>query len=286
MARSCRRCKRVISAGAPVPADVVARMRELLPEDAQFWTPYGATECLPVAVIEGRELQATREAHRARRRHLRRPPGAAERGAHHRASTTTRSPTGTTRCSCSRAQVGEITVAGPTATDAYFRRDAATRSRRSARPRPTAASASCIAWATSAGSTAKGGCGSAAASRIACVTDARRRCTPNRSSRSSTRIPTCAAPRWSASARAARRRRCCASRLRPGIGRATQHDASPSELRAHRRRPRRTPRKIATSCCIPASRSTSATTPRSAARTACGRRAWRARRAKTGRRRA
>ena len=29
--------------------DVVARMRALLPDDAQFWTPYGATECLPVA---------------------------------------------------------------------------------------------------------------------------------------------------------------------------------------------------------------------------------------------
>src|SRR5690606_20014288 len=41
--------RRVTSAGAPVPADVVARMRELLPEEAQFWTPYGATECLPVA---------------------------------------------------------------------------------------------------------------------------------------------------------------------------------------------------------------------------------------------
>jgi len=54
--------KRVLSAGAPVPPDVVARMRELLPEDAQLWTPYGATECLPVSVIEGRQLQETREA--------------------------------------------------------------------------------------------------------------------------------------------------------------------------------------------------------------------------------
>src|SRR5690606_15813802 len=52
---------RVTSAGAPVPADVVAKMRELLPADAQFWTPYGATECLPVAVIEGRELVTLRE---------------------------------------------------------------------------------------------------------------------------------------------------------------------------------------------------------------------------------
>src|SRR5690606_39148506 len=52
--------RRVTSAGAPVPADVVAKMRDLLPAEAGFWTPYGATECLPVAVIEGRDLQATR----------------------------------------------------------------------------------------------------------------------------------------------------------------------------------------------------------------------------------
>ena len=52
--------KRVTSAGAPVPPQVVQRMLELLPKDAQFWTPYGATECLPVAVIEGRELLALR----------------------------------------------------------------------------------------------------------------------------------------------------------------------------------------------------------------------------------
>lgn len=52
--------RRVTSAGAPVPPQVVQRMLELLPKDAQFWTPYGATECLPVAVIEGRELLALR----------------------------------------------------------------------------------------------------------------------------------------------------------------------------------------------------------------------------------
>ena len=46
-------------------------MRQLLPEGASLWTPYGATECLPVAVVEGRELtEFTRAAHRTRRRHL------------------------------------------------------------------------------------------------------------------------------------------------------------------------------------------------------------------------
>jgi acyl-CoA synthetase (AMP-forming)/AMP-acid ligase II len=118
--------KRVTSAGAPVPADVVARMRELLPDDAQLWTPYGATECLPVAVIEGRELQATREA--------------TERGA----GTCVGRPVPPNEVRIiaiddaaidhwdearpvKPGHVGEITVAGPTATDAYFHRDEATR---------------------------------------------------------------------------------------------------------------------------------------------------------------
>lgn len=118
--------RRVTSAGAPVPPDVVARMRALLPEHARFWTPYGATECLPVAVIEGRELQATREA--------------TERGA----GTCVGRPVppnevriiAITDAAIERwedarvlpaGEVGEITVAGPSATDLYFRREAQTR---------------------------------------------------------------------------------------------------------------------------------------------------------------
>jgi acyl-CoA synthetase (AMP-forming)/AMP-acid ligase II len=118
--------KRVTSAGAPVPADVVARIRELLPEDARFWTPYGATECLPVTVIEGRELQATREA--------------TERGAGTCVGRAV-APNAVRVIRISDAaigewsdalcvrdgEVGEITVAGPTTTDAYFNRDAMTR---------------------------------------------------------------------------------------------------------------------------------------------------------------
>src|SRR5690606_40430860 len=53
--------RRVMSAGAPVPADTVARLRTLLPDDAGFWTPYGATECLPVSVVEGRSEEHTSE---------------------------------------------------------------------------------------------------------------------------------------------------------------------------------------------------------------------------------
>jgi acyl-CoA synthetase (AMP-forming)/AMP-acid ligase II len=118
--------RRVTSAGAPVPPDVVARMRALLPDDAQLWTPYGATECLPVTVIEGRELQTTREA--------------TERGAGTCVGRAV-APNDVRIVRISddaidawddalrvgAGQVGEITVAGPTATDAYFRRDEATR---------------------------------------------------------------------------------------------------------------------------------------------------------------
>ncbi|MEL1263298.1 olefin beta-lactone synthetase [Pseudoxanthomonas putridarboris] len=118
--------QRATSAGAPVPPDVVAKIRTLLPETAQFWTPYGATECLPVAVIEGRELQDTRTA--------------TEAGA----GTCVGRPVPPNEVRIIRivdapiaewsgaevlpaGEVGEITVAGPTATDSYFHRDAATR---------------------------------------------------------------------------------------------------------------------------------------------------------------
>ena len=117
--------RRVTSAGAPVPPEVVARMRALLPLDAQLWTPYGATECLPVAVIESRQLQNTRED--------------TERGA----GTCVGRPVAG---NCVRiigigdaavpewrddlqvapGTIGEITVAGPSATDEYFRRPEAT----------------------------------------------------------------------------------------------------------------------------------------------------------------
>ena len=117
--------KTVMSAGAPVPADVVAKIRALLPPDGRFWTPYGATECLPVAVIEGRELLTLRTR--------------TEQGA----GTCVGRPVPPNEVRLIRVDdaaierwsddlrvqgglVGEITVAGPSATDLYFNRDAQT----------------------------------------------------------------------------------------------------------------------------------------------------------------
>jgi acyl-CoA synthetase (AMP-forming)/AMP-acid ligase II len=119
--------KRVLSAGAPVAPAVVERSQRMLPPDAEIWTPYGATECLPVAVIEGREILAAAR-------------GRTEAGAGIcvgrplpqnnvriiRISDEPLSlwdddmlaPTG---------EVGEITVAGPSVTESYFGREAATR---------------------------------------------------------------------------------------------------------------------------------------------------------------
>ena len=117
--------KRVTSAGAPVPPEVVAKMLQLLPADAQLWTPYGATECLPVAVIEGRELLTLRERTEAGAGTCIGRPVAPNDVRIIEISDepiadwwqATLVPDGV---------VGEITVAGPSATDAYFNRDAQT----------------------------------------------------------------------------------------------------------------------------------------------------------------
>ncbi len=50
--------KRVLSAGAPVPASTLEKLRTLVHPDANIVTPYGATEALPIASIESREIIA------------------------------------------------------------------------------------------------------------------------------------------------------------------------------------------------------------------------------------
>jgi acyl-CoA synthetase (AMP-forming)/AMP-acid ligase II len=48
--------RRVVSAGAPVSAAVIERFTRLLPPGTQLFTPYGATEALPVAVTGSDEI--------------------------------------------------------------------------------------------------------------------------------------------------------------------------------------------------------------------------------------
>jgi acyl-CoA synthetase (AMP-forming)/AMP-acid ligase II len=117
--------RRVISAGAPVRPDVVERALRMLPPDARIWTPYGATECLPVAAIEGREILALR----ARSdegdgicvgRPV--PPNVVRIIAIDDAPIASWDDVR----GVAPGEVGEITVAGPTVTRAYFNRPQAT----------------------------------------------------------------------------------------------------------------------------------------------------------------
>jgi acyl-CoA synthetase (AMP-forming)/AMP-acid ligase II len=48
--------KRVISAGAPVPAAILERFATMLSPDSEIFTPYGATEALPVCSIGSAEI--------------------------------------------------------------------------------------------------------------------------------------------------------------------------------------------------------------------------------------
>ena len=48
--------RRVLSAGAPVPAHVLRRMKACIHPEGEIHTPYGATEALPVASISGSEV--------------------------------------------------------------------------------------------------------------------------------------------------------------------------------------------------------------------------------------
>ena len=58
--------RRVLSAGAPVPPDVLARMKRSIHPEGEMHTPYGATEALPVASIAASEvLEETAAATRA-----------------------------------------------------------------------------------------------------------------------------------------------------------------------------------------------------------------------------
>jgi acyl-CoA synthetase (AMP-forming)/AMP-acid ligase II len=48
--------RRVISAGAAVPLETVQAMKSALPDESRIFTPYGATECLPVAMVSDWQL--------------------------------------------------------------------------------------------------------------------------------------------------------------------------------------------------------------------------------------
>ncbi|MFH2202818.1 MAG: fatty acid CoA ligase family protein [Elusimicrobiota bacterium] len=126
--------RRVISAGAPVPAATLARFTRHLPKDAEVHTPYGATEALPVATIGSREILAGTCAATAKGAGVcvGRPVG----GVRVRIiRITDRSiPVWSDDWEAPPGEIGEIVVAGPVVTGSYHNRARA--NRRSKIPAP------------------------------------------------------------------------------------------------------------------------------------------------------
>jgi acyl-CoA synthetase (AMP-forming)/AMP-acid ligase II len=129
--------RRAISAGAPVPADVLERFSTMLNPSAQVFTPYGATEALPVCSIGSHEILGETG---ARTREgagtcVGRPVDGVEVsiieitdepiGA--RGSSGANGANGSSGSKpVARGEIGEIVVRGPVVTRSYFGRDAAT----------------------------------------------------------------------------------------------------------------------------------------------------------------
>jgi acyl-CoA synthetase (AMP-forming)/AMP-acid ligase II len=118
--------RRVLSAGAPVPWQVLEAMHQMLPPGAQVFTPYGATESLPVASIGSREVLAETRALTEQGRGVcvgRPPPGVA---ASVIAITDEPLPTWDRVRELPPGEIGELCVCGPSTTRAYFGRPRAT----------------------------------------------------------------------------------------------------------------------------------------------------------------
>lgn len=119
--------RRILSAGAPVPNHVLQRMTQALSDESDIFTPYGATECLPVAAIGGREV-------------LSETAGQTAAGAgtcvgqifdrmQVRIVEVSFEPIAdiSQTKECEVGDIGEIIVRGPVATREYFRQEAGTR---------------------------------------------------------------------------------------------------------------------------------------------------------------
>lgn len=119
--------RRVLSAGAPVPVPVLRRMLSALPPDGDVFTPYGATECLPVACIGGREVLSETAARTAIGKGT--CVGRVFPQMTVRIIRTSFEPIASIADAEELApgEIGEIIVRGPVATREYFRRPDATR---------------------------------------------------------------------------------------------------------------------------------------------------------------
>jgi acyl-CoA synthetase (AMP-forming)/AMP-acid ligase II len=118
--------RRVISAGAPVPTAVLAGMTEILPAGAEVVTPYGATECLPVASIGSKEVLAETGQKTASGAGVCVGRVVAPNDVRIIAVSDSALPDWSAVTEVPQGEIGEIVVLGPTTTTSYFGRDNAT----------------------------------------------------------------------------------------------------------------------------------------------------------------
>lgn len=111
--------KRVLSAGAPVPADTLTQLRGLIHEEADIVTPYGATEALPIASIESRQVIA--ETGPASEKGKGTCVGNRFDGVHWKVIEIDDGPIGTLAetTELERGKIGELMVSGPMVTKEY-----------------------------------------------------------------------------------------------------------------------------------------------------------------------
>ncbi|EAQ78837.1 fatty acid CoA ligase family protein [Blastopirellula marina] len=118
--------KRVLSAGAPVPPHVLRRMKNAIHADGDIYTPYGATEALPIAsiaaseVLDGTELASAQGAGTCVGRRF--------SGIQWRVIRITDADIATLdQCEAvDEGEIGELIVTGPVVTHRYFTSEAAT----------------------------------------------------------------------------------------------------------------------------------------------------------------
>lgn len=118
--------RRAISAGAPVPAKTLARFAAMLPPGAQVFTPYGATECLPVANIGSNDILSETRAQTELGKGV--CVGRPVDGLTAKIIRITDEPitawSGDLELPC--GEIGEIAVSAPQASRAYFNREQST----------------------------------------------------------------------------------------------------------------------------------------------------------------
>ena len=115
--------RRVLMAGAPCPVTLLERVIKLVPDSADAFTPYGATECLPITLPSARTLIATgaaRQTEAGRGTYVGQPvPGtelaiiAIDESSLASIDEAIKLPAG---------QIGEIVVRSPVTTQGYFQR--------------------------------------------------------------------------------------------------------------------------------------------------------------------